>query len=95
MLYTLLVGKAPFECGTIKGTLTKVVMEPYTFPPYLSSNAKDLIDRMLQKRAEDRIKLEDISKHPFISSPKTSKIVRRLYKLQNQLNSTFQNNSDF
>lgn len=66
MLYTLLVGKPPFETDAIKSTLTRVVMADYVMPPHLSDNAKDLIDKLLKKNPKDRIRLQDIQKHPFI-----------------------------
>lgn len=66
MLYTLLVGKPPFETNGVKGTLTRVVMDDYEIPSHLSDNAKDLIDKLLKKNPKDRIHLSDIDKHPFI-----------------------------
>ncbi|XP_058794840.1 serine/threonine-protein kinase PLK4 [Phymastichus coffea] len=68
MLYTLLVGKPPFDTDGVKSTLTRVVMADYVMPAHLSDNAKDLIDRLLKKNPKDRIKLRDIIKHPFITS---------------------------
>lgn len=66
MLYTLLVGKPPFDTDAVKSTLTRVVMADYIMPPYLSDNAKDLIDKLLKKNPKERICLRDIHKHPFI-----------------------------
>ncbi|XP_011637322.1 serine/threonine-protein kinase PLK4 [Pogonomyrmex barbatus] len=74
MLYTLLVGKPPFETDAIKSTLTRVVMADYVMPSYLSNNAKDLIDKLLKKNPKDRICLRDIHKHPFITSIEKSKL---------------------
>ncbi|XP_057331604.1 serine/threonine-protein kinase PLK4 [Microplitis mediator] len=68
LLYTLLVGKAPFDTDGVKSTLTRVVMADYTIPSYLSDKAKDLISRLLKKNPHDRIELRDILKHPFITS---------------------------
>ncbi|XP_034942136.1 serine/threonine-protein kinase PLK4 [Chelonus insularis] len=68
MLYTLLVGKPPFDTDAVKSTLTRVVMADYIIPKYLSDNAKDLIERLLRKNPKERIKLRDIIKHPFITS---------------------------
>ena len=68
MLYTLLVGKPPFDTDAIKSTLTRVVMADYQMPSHLSENAKDLIDKLLKKNPKERIRLRDISKHPFIAS---------------------------
>lgn len=68
MLYTLLVGKPPFDTDAVKSTLTRVVMADYVMPPHLSENAKDLIDKLLKKNPKDRIHLRDIIKHPFITT---------------------------
>lgn len=68
MLYTLLVGKPPFDTDAVKSTLTRVVMADYNIPLYLSDNAKDLIERLLKKNPRERMKLRDILKHPFINS---------------------------
>ena len=74
MLYTLLVGKPPFDTDAVKSTLTRVVMADYKIPSHLSENAKDLIDKLLKKNPKDRIRLRDISKHPFIASIDKSKV---------------------
>ncbi|XP_014467426.1 PREDICTED: serine/threonine-protein kinase PLK4 [Dinoponera quadriceps] len=74
MLYTLLVGQPPFDTDTVKSTLTRVVMADYVMPHYLSENAKDLIDKLLKKNPEDRIRLRSIIKHPFITSIEKSRL---------------------
>lgn len=74
MLYTLLVGKPPFDTDAVKSTLTRVVMADYKIPSHLSANAKDLIDKLLKKNPKERIKLRDIVKHPFMSSLEKPKI---------------------
>lgn len=74
MLYTLLVGKPPFDTDAVKSTLTRVVMADYVMPPYLSDNAKDLIDKLLKKNPKDRICLRDIHKHPFIMNIERNKL---------------------
>lgn len=74
MLYTLLVGKPPFDTDAVKSTLTRVVMADYIMPAHLSDNAKDLIDKLLKKNPKDRIRLRDIPKHPFIINLKKNKL---------------------
>lgn len=73
MLYTLLVGKPPFDTDAVKSTLTRVAMADYIMPANLSNNAKDLIDKLLKKNPKERIHLKDIPHHPFITSLKTNK----------------------
>ncbi|KAJ8668601.1 hypothetical protein QAD02_010264 [Eretmocerus hayati] len=68
MLYTLLVGKPPFDTNEVKSTLTRVVMGNYAMPDNLSENAKDLIDKLLRKNPKERIKLREILEHDFITT---------------------------
>lgn len=67
MLYTLLVGKPPFDTDAVKSTLTRVVMADFVLPTNLSETAKDLINRLLKKNPRDRIRLREILKHPFLA----------------------------
>lgn len=67
MLYTLLVGKPPFDTDGIRSTLTKVVMAEYQIPSSLSLEAIDLINKLLRKNPAERITLEDVLKHPFMN----------------------------
>lgn len=66
MLYTLLVGRPPFDTNEVKSTLTRVVMAKYELPAYLSPEAKDLIECLLKKNPKERIHLGLILEHPFI-----------------------------
>lgn len=43
MLYTLLVGKPPFDTEAVKSTLNRVIIGEYEIPSYVSSTASDLI----------------------------------------------------
>lgn len=49
-------------------------MADYVMPPHLSNNAKDLIDKLLKKNPKDRIRLRDISMHPFITNIEKNKL---------------------
>nr|CAD7392615.1 unnamed protein product [Timema cristinae] len=66
MLYTMLVGRPPFDTDAVKSTLTRVVMANYEVPPHLSIEAKDLIESLLKKNPKDRIPLRRILDHPFM-----------------------------
>lgn len=67
MLYTLLVGTPPFDTGGIKSTLIKVVTSQFSLPTYLSAEAKDLLNRLLQKNPMERIRLDEVLVHPFMT----------------------------
>merc|ERR1719270_1015198 len=74
LLYTLLVGKPPFETAGVMNTLTKVVMGEYYLPDNLglSMEVRDLIDNLLKSNPSERIKLNNIINHPWMmmdSSP--------------------------
>lgn len=66
MMYTLLVGKPPFDTDGVKSTLTRVVMADFIMPNFLSHEAKDLLDRLLRKNPSERIHIEDVLTHPFL-----------------------------
>ncbi len=71
VLYHLLVGRAPFEASSsereaIKSTFTNIVKKDHELPTYLSWEAKDLIDRLLCKNQNQRIKLDEVMDHSFI-----------------------------
>lgn len=66
LLYTLLVGTPPFEDQAIRSTLNRVVNANYRLPNFLSAEVKDLINSLLQKNPQDRIKLDMILEHSFI-----------------------------
>ncbi|TDG42085.1 hypothetical protein AWZ03_011487 [Drosophila navojoa] len=67
MLYTLLVGRPPFDTDAVQSTLNKVVHSDYTMPGHLSYEARDLIDKLLRKNPHERISLEQVLRHPFMS----------------------------
>lgn len=70
-LYELLYGKTPFKGSGNEDTLGNVVSQCLKFPesPMVSSNARDLIRRLLQKEPENRLGSEkgaaEIKQHPF------------------------------
>ena len=70
LLYTLLVGRPPFDTAGVRSTLTKVVMADYHLPDHLglSPEVRDLIDHLLRKNPAERIKLREISSHPWMRS---------------------------
>ena len=68
LLYTLLVGRPPFDTAGVRSTLTKVVMADYSLPEHLglSHEVRDLIGQLLRKNPAERIKLLEISGHPWM-----------------------------
>ncbi|XP_016959402.1 serine/threonine-protein kinase PLK4 [Drosophila biarmipes] len=66
MLYTLLVGRPPFETDAVQSTLNKVVLSEYLMPAHLSYEAQDLINNLLKKLPHERITLGAVLCHPFM-----------------------------
>ena len=66
ILFAMLNGFLPFDGGDLTATLRLVKKGDYFLPPNLSVEASDLIQRILQKRPEKRICMDDIWSHPLI-----------------------------
>ncbi|KAJ5542640.1 hypothetical protein N7535_005063 [Penicillium sp. DV-2018c] len=67
ILYALLTGYLPFDGGDLATTLRLVKRGEYVIPSELSDEAADLIQRILQKRPEDRISMQTIWMHPLFT----------------------------
>jgi len=68
--FTTLVGKPPYESKDVKSTYQRILANKYSFPSHipLSTEARDLISRMLQTRPELRPSLDQIRSHPFFTN---------------------------
>ncbi len=71
ILYTLLIGKPPFESKDVKSTYKRIVANQYSFPDHtpVCDHAKNLIRHMLQHRPEKRPDLDQILNHSFFTRP--------------------------
>lgn len=71
LLYTMVVGKYPFEdIDEPKNTMKQIkniLTVNYTFPRYLSSECMDLISKILIFEPNKRLSFDEIKKHPWIS----------------------------
>ena len=56
VLYTLLVGRPPYESRDVKSTYKRILANTYSFPDHIpiSEAAKDLVRAMLQTQPEKR-----------------------------------------
>jgi len=77
IMYTLIIGKPPFETNNVKETYKRIKSGNYSFPEnaIISEPAKDLIQSILVLEPQRRPKLEEILTHDFfnmgLSIPKT------------------------
>jgi len=69
IIYTLIVGKPPFETTDIKLTYKKIKECDFSFPDsaVISESAKDMISKILVFQPEKRLTLDEILLHPFIN----------------------------
>lgn len=66
ILYAMLNGFLPFDGGDVSSTLRLVKKGAYYLSPDLSEEAQDLVQRILQRRPEDRITMQRIWEHPLL-----------------------------
>ncbi|KAK6526665.1 hypothetical protein TWF281_009869 [Arthrobotrys megalospora] len=67
ILYGMLAHRLPFDDSDTSTILSRIVCAEYKLPRSVSSEAADLIKRMLELDPEKRIKLEKIFDHPFVT----------------------------
>jgi polo-like kinase 1 len=76
IIYTLIIGKPPFETTDVKTTYDRIKKNSYSFPDHvaISDAARELITRILSKDPSRRPVLDEILNHDFLSQgsiPKT------------------------
>lgn len=77
ILYTLLIGKPPFETQDVKTTYKKIRMNAYAFPVEcaISECAKDLIQKILTSEPTKRPNLKEIMNHKFFTGNPIPKLL--------------------
>lgn len=70
LCYEFLVGKPPFEEIDKNSTYKRIAKVDLKIPSFLSSEATDLILRLLQKSPKKRITLAEVMNHPWIMNNK-------------------------
>ncbi|XP_078362502.1 calcium/calmodulin-dependent protein kinase kinase 2-like isoform X2 [Oculina patagonica] len=68
-LYCFIFGKVPFDDVNRMGLYEKIKTEQLTFPeePPLNPQLEDLILRMLTKNPDERINIQQIKEHPWVT----------------------------
>jgi polo-like kinase 1 len=69
IIYTLLIGKPPYETPDVKTTYKKIRMNSYSFPDHvpISETAKSLIVKILNLDPSKRPTMDEILEHPFLN----------------------------
>ena len=67
----MLTGRPPFEGTSIAQTFVKTKNLEFSFPEYISDNAKDLISSMLNADPGDRLTPSQILSHDFFQESST------------------------
>lgn len=68
ILYTLLVGRYPFQDAGPLGLFTKIIRGHFQVPDYVSSRARCLIRQLLRRHAHHRLQACDILRHHWFSA---------------------------
>uniref|UniRef100_A0A3Q0KL97 non-specific serine/threonine protein kinase n=1 Tax=Schistosoma mansoni TaxID=6183 RepID=A0A3Q0KL97_SCHMA len=86
-LYFMLTGHVPFSCQNVLQIFEAIVKGDYTIPGYVSTNASDLIRKMMQKDPKKRLTLLQIRQQTwYIQDPPTPMPVESIkMKLRNEL----------
>jgi polo-like kinase 1 len=73
IIYTLIIGKPPFETNDVKTTYKKIRMNSYSFPDTvpISDQAKDLITKILCNDPSKRPSIDEILNHNWINNEGT------------------------
>ncbi|XP_072755277.1 aurora kinase C [Anoplolepis gracilipes] len=66
LCYEFLVGKPPFYATTNDETYMNIKKLQYTFPSFVSEDARDLISKLIIINPEKRLDMDGVLKHPWI-----------------------------
>ncbi|XP_029985218.1 tribbles homolog 3 [Sphaeramia orbicularis] len=70
-LYTMLIGRYPFQDTQPAALFAKIRRGAFTLPDWLSPQAKCLIGCMLRKLPAERLEAEQLLMHPWLTNPCT------------------------
>lgn len=68
ILYTLLVGRYPFQDSGPFGLFTKIIRGHFVVPDFVSSRARCLIRNLLRRDPSQRLEAGDILLHPWFTA---------------------------
>jgi len=73
ILYAMLCGYLPFEDPDTTELYKKILKGDFDLPDFLSSNAKDILKKIMNTDPETRYKIKDIMNHPWYSLARAEK----------------------
>merc|ERR1719154_109710 len=68
LTFEFLVGKPPFEAESNNETYKRITKVDIKFPTHVSTEAKDMISRLLRKVPSQRLSLAEVMDHPWIKN---------------------------
>lgn len=74
LLYALLMGEFPFSHPSMTVLFEHIRTSPFMFPDYLSSEAVDLLKRMLNRDVSSRISVPEALDHPWFDELKRNQV---------------------
>lgn len=74
ILFAMLCGYLPFEDPNTSQLYKKILAGDYQVPKFLSSNAKDLLQNILNTDPEKRFTVNQIREHPWLSHSKVESL---------------------
>jgi serum/glucocorticoid-regulated kinase 2 len=77
VLYEFLVGFPPYYTENIKELYQSIRSARLQVPKYISKEAKDLLNQLLNKRPEKRITLDKVKTHEFFKGLDWDKLMRK------------------
>jgi serine/threonine protein kinase len=78
LIYEMLTGLPPFYSQDVQEMYRKIMTEEVRFPAYMSSNARDIVDKLLQRDLTQRLKDPSVIKqHPFFQNINYDQLVQK------------------
>ncbi|XP_077486578.1 aurora kinase C-like [Amblyomma americanum] len=75
LIYEFLVGKPPFNGNTMEKISEEILRGQVQFPDHVGADARDVIGKLLQRRAKDRISLDEVLAHPWVTKNADTTVV--------------------
>lgn len=77
LIYEFLVGKPPFESPTTQETYRRIRECRVQYPSHVSAEARDIIGKLLKRHPADRLTLDEVLAHPWVTKNADTNVVCR------------------